>query len=87
MNFLHSVDYSRYDGRGHLFSLAPYDADFNKNYGVLSAEEQRIERLCEEERYLELHTDIAEKALQEGKDRPCCTCASISPLFSHVTYC
>lgn len=34
---------------------------------MLSAEEKRIDRLCEEERYLELHTDLAEKAALEGK--------------------
>lgn len=34
--------------------------------GELGADEIRIERLCEEERYLELHTDLAEKAIQEG---------------------
>lgn len=56
----------RYDGRGHLFDLRPYDADNIEQGGELSADEERIERLCEEERYLELHTDLAEKAIQEG---------------------
>lgn len=56
----------RYDGRGHLFDLRPYDADNTDQRGELSSDEQRIERLCEEERYLELHTDIAERAIQEG---------------------
>ena len=59
----------RYDGRGHLFDLRPYDADNTANRGSLSSDEIRIERLCEEERYLELHTDIAEKAIQEGKNQ------------------
>lgn len=58
---------SRFDGRGHLYDLRPYDADINKpGVSQLSSDEQRIERLCDEERYLELHTDIAEKAIQEG---------------------
>jgi len=58
----------RYDGRGHLFDLRPYDADNTANRGTLSSEEVRIERLCEEERYLELHTDLAEKAIQEEEE-------------------
>lgn len=50
-----------------MFDLGPYDADSKKDWGDLSADELRIERLCDEERYLELHTDIAEKAVQEGR--------------------
>lgn len=34
---------------------------------VLSEDEQQIEKLCDEERYLELHTDLAEKNMYEGK--------------------
>ena len=56
----------RYDGRGHLFNLRPYDSDFTPRNRALSDEEARIEALCDEERYLELHTDIAEKRLYEG---------------------
>ncbi len=57
----------RYDGRGHLYDLRPYDADHNKGkYGQLSEEEQRVEALIDEERYLELHTDVAERAMYEG---------------------
>lgn len=58
---------SRYDGRGHLFDIRPYDADRSKGTSELSEEEEKMEKLCDEERYLELHTDIAEKAMYEGK--------------------
>lgn len=59
----------RYDGRGHLFDLRPYDADSRKGLPtpVLTEDEKNIEKLCDEERYLELHTDLAEKAMYEGK--------------------
>lgn len=56
----------RYDGRGHIFDLRPYDADNREGREELTSDEIRIERLCEEERYLEMHTDIAERAIQEG---------------------
>ncbi|XP_069817110.1 splicing factor, suppressor of white-apricot homolog isoform X2 [Dendropsophus ebraccatus] len=58
----------RYDGRGHLHDLSEYDAEhnsWNRNYN-LSEEEARIEALCDEERYLALHTDLLEvEARQE----------------------
>jgi len=59
----------RYDGRGHLYDLRPYDADLNKRKPLpeLTEDEMNIEKLCDEERYLELHTDMAEKAMYEGK--------------------
>ena len=58
----------RYDGRGHLYDLAPYDADLQKGAKEeLSEDEKKIEALCDEERYLELHTDLAEKSMYEGK--------------------
>ena len=56
----------RYDGRGHLFDLRPYDSEYIKKAKPLTEEEARIEALCDEERYLELHTDIDEKRLYEG---------------------
>jgi len=34
---------------------------------VLSEEERHIEALCDEERYLELNSDILEKMLYEGQ--------------------
>ena len=61
------LDVCRYDGRGHLYDLKPYDADVNKGrYEELTEEEKRVETLIDEERYLELHTDIAERAMYEG---------------------
>ncbi|XP_067933519.1 splicing factor, suppressor of white-apricot homolog isoform X2 [Watersipora subatra] len=63
-----SLKIDRYDGRGHLFDLRPYDADNPEHRGELTSDEKRIERLCEEERYLELHTDIAERAIQEEEE-------------------
>ena len=57
----------RFDGRGHLYDLKPYDADFvGGQYSTLTLEEQRVEQLCDEERYLELHSDVMEKAVYEG---------------------
>uniref|UniRef100_W5MGI3 Splicing factor, suppressor of white-apricot homolog n=1 Tax=Lepisosteus oculatus TaxID=7918 RepID=W5MGI3_LEPOC len=51
----------RYDGRGHLHDLSEYDAEsWNRDY-KLSEEEARIEALCDEERYLALHTDLLEE--------------------------
>ena len=49
----------------HLTELDPYDAD-KQEPSALPEEEERVEALCDEERYLELHTDVAEKALSNG---------------------
>ena len=58
----------RYDGRGHLYDLHEYDtARTAGKMPEMTEEEKRIEDLCDEERYLELHTDIAEKAMYEGQ--------------------
>uniref|UniRef100_A0A672NEK8 Splicing factor, suppressor of white-apricot homolog n=1 Tax=Sinocyclocheilus grahami TaxID=75366 RepID=A0A672NEK8_SINGR len=56
----------RYDGRGHLHDLSEYDAgSWNHDY-QLSEEEARIKALCDEERYLAMHTDLLEvEARQE----------------------
>lgn len=58
----------RYDGRGHLYDLRPYDADLRKGLPApdFTEDEKNMEKLCDEERYLELHTDLAEKAMYEG---------------------
>ena len=55
----------RYDGRGHLHDLTQFDSELIKAK-TLSEEERHIEALCDEERYLELNTDILEKMLYEG---------------------
>lgn len=67
---LEIVLYSRYDGRGHLHDLSEYDADCCRgSTEPLTEDEKQIERLCDEERYLELNTDVLEKMLYEGT---CC---------------
>ena len=55
----------RYDGRGHLYDLSAYDAVNVKPWHP-TEEEKEIEALCEEERWLELKHDIAEKTMYEG---------------------
>uniref|UniRef100_A0A8C4TEV3 Splicing factor, suppressor of white-apricot homolog n=1 Tax=Erpetoichthys calabaricus TaxID=27687 RepID=A0A8C4TEV3_ERPCA len=58
----------RYDGRGHLHDLSEYDADsWNRDY-KLSEEEARIEALCDEERYLALHTDLLEEEARQEEE-------------------
>ncbi|XP_078524116.1 splicing factor, suppressor of white-apricot homolog isoform X2 [Lissotriton helveticus] len=60
----------RYDGRGHLHDLSDYDAEhtsWNRNYH-LSEEEARIETLCDEERYLALHTDLLEEEARQEEE-------------------
>ncbi|KAB5549229.1 hypothetical protein PHYPO_G00064990 [Pangasianodon hypophthalmus] len=58
----------RYDGRGHLHDLSEYDAgSWNQNY-QLSEEEARIEALCDEERYLALHTDLLEEEARQEEE-------------------
>ncbi|EMP40302.1 Splicing factor, suppressor of white-apricot like protein, partial [Chelonia mydas] len=57
----------RYDGRGHLHDLSEYDAEYstwNRDY-QLSEEEARIDALCDEERYLALHTDLLEEEARQ----------------------
>ncbi|KAM4708818.1 splicing factor, suppressor of white-apricot homolog isoform 3-T4 [Discoglossus pictus] len=60
----------RYDGRGHLHDLSDYDAEhnsWNRSYN-LSEEEARIEALCDEERYLALHTDLLEEEARQEEE-------------------
>jgi hypothetical protein len=57
----------RYDGRGHLYNLHEYDADRMVRSKVqMTEDEMFVEKLCDEERYLELRTDVMEKAMYEG---------------------
>ncbi|XP_053135732.1 splicing factor, suppressor of white-apricot homolog isoform X2 [Hemicordylus capensis] len=65
-----SVMIDRYDGRGHLHDLSEYDAAYstwNRDY-QLSEEEARIEALCDEERYLALHTDLLEEEARQEEE-------------------
>ncbi|XP_073532199.1 splicing factor, suppressor of white-apricot homolog isoform X2 [Phyllobates terribilis] len=69
-NFQPLVLTDRYDGRGHLHDLSEYDAEhnsWNRNYN-LSEEEARIEALCDEERYLALHTDLLEEEARQEEE-------------------
>ncbi|XP_069612160.1 splicing factor, suppressor of white-apricot homolog isoform X3 [Ranitomeya imitator] len=64
------IQIDRYDGRGHLHDLSEYDAEhnsWNRNYN-LSEEEARIEALCDEERYLALHTDLLEEEARQEEE-------------------
>ncbi|KAF0031325.1 hypothetical protein F2P81_015880 [Scophthalmus maximus] len=63
-----SVTIDRYDGRGHLHDLSEYDSgSWNTSY-QLSEEEARIEALCDEERYLALHTDLLEEEARQEEE-------------------
>ncbi|XP_054853049.1 splicing factor, suppressor of white-apricot homolog isoform X2 [Eublepharis macularius] len=65
-----SIMIDRYDGRGHLHDLSEYDAEYstwNRDY-QLSEEEARIEALCDEERYLALHTDLLEEEARQEEE-------------------
>jgi len=64
--FIESSVVCRYDGRGHLHDLREFDSDLVQS-SALSEEERHIEALCDEERYLELNSDILEKMLYEGQ--------------------
>ncbi|GFO01160.1 splicing factor, suppressor of white-apricot homolog, partial [Plakobranchus ocellatus] len=59
----------RYDGRGHLFDLAHHDADkLTESSTSLTEEEEAVEKACDEERYLELHTDVREAEIYEEEE-------------------
>uniref|UniRef100_A0A4W6DGI2 Splicing factor, suppressor of white-apricot homolog n=1 Tax=Lates calcarifer TaxID=8187 RepID=A0A4W6DGI2_LATCA len=63
-----SILIDRYDGRGHLHDLSEYDSgSWNTSY-QLSEEEARIEALCDEERYLALHTDLLEEEARQEEE-------------------
>ncbi|XP_061025165.1 splicing factor, suppressor of white-apricot homolog isoform X3 [Eubalaena glacialis] len=66
----HKILIDRYDGRGHLHDLSECDAEYstwNRDY-QLSEEEARIEALCDEERYLALHTDLLEEEARQEEE-------------------
>lgn len=50
-----------------MYDLKPYDSSHAQPC-ELTAEEEKLEELCNEERYLELHTDVAEKKLYEEEE-------------------
>ncbi|KAF0880804.1 ULK1 kinase, partial [Crocuta crocuta] len=66
----HKILIDRYDGRGHLHDLSEYDAEYstwNRDY-PLSEEEARIDAVCDEERYLALHTDLLEAEARQEEE-------------------
>ncbi|XP_017006598.2 protein suppressor of white apricot isoform X1 [Drosophila takahashii] len=61
----------RYDVRGALCELAPHEAPpggYGNRLEYLTAEEQRAEQLCEEERYLFLYNNEEELRLRQEED-------------------
>ncbi|KAI8739339.1 splicing factor, suppressor of white-apricot [Biomphalaria glabrata] len=58
----------RYDGRGHLYDLVSHDSENANKNPVLTEEEEAIEKACDEERYLELHTDVREAQIYEEEE-------------------
>lgn len=69
-----------------MYDLRPYDADSLKGLPapVLTEDEKHLEQLCDEERYLELHTDIAEKTMYEGEMKQYLVSLVIHHLFSFL---
>ena len=60
-----SFNFHRYDARGTLSDLKPYETPqggYDRTEG-LTAEERRIEKLCDDERYFALYKDEAEEAV------------------------
>ena len=53
-----------------MHDLSEYDSgSWNTSY-QLSEEEARIETLCDEERYLAMHTDLLEEEARQGEPLP-----------------
>lgn len=67
------VRLSRYDCRGNMAAKELAAAESRVEYGSvnwqhhMSPEEQRAERLCDEERYRALHTDEDEEEMYRGE--------------------
>lgn len=64
----------RYDVRGALSELAQHEpppGGYGNRLDYLSADEQRAEQLCEEERYLYLYNNEEDHILQQGKQQCC----------------
>lgn len=62
---------SRYDVRGALYDLTPYEpppgGGYENRLDCLTAEEQRAEQLCEEERYMFLYKNEEDVVTNQGK--------------------
>ena len=57
----------RYDARLHLTDKAQFIAKPSDGVPSLTPEEEEIERLCDEERYMDLNRDMEEYESQQGK--------------------
>lgn len=60
----------RYDARGALHDLAPYEpppGGYRDRLEGLTAAEQKAEQLCEEERYYSLYRNEVEEEIAQGK--------------------
>ncbi|XP_055914562.1 protein suppressor of white apricot [Eupeodes corollae] len=61
----------RYDVRGAIYDLAPYEpppGGYGNRLDYLSSEEQRAEQLCEEERYLYLYRNEQDEILYQEEE-------------------
>uniref|UniRef100_A0A1B0G9T7 SURP motif domain-containing protein n=1 Tax=Glossina morsitans morsitans TaxID=37546 RepID=A0A1B0G9T7_GLOMM len=66
----HNLKIDRYDVRGALYDLTPYEpppGGYGNRLDYLTPEEQRAEQLCEEERYLFLYNDELDFITNQGK--------------------
>lgn len=73
-NFLRTRSFTykhiRYDVRGALYDLTPYEpppGGYGNRLDYLTADEQRAEQLCEEERYLFLYNKEEDVVTKQGK--------------------
>lgn len=60
----------RYDARGALHDLAPYEpppGGYQNRLEGLTAAEQKAEQLCEEERYYSLYNNEVEEEMYQGR--------------------
>lgn len=68
INFSATFVVCRYDVRAFLTDLTEYDADIIRNRSEpLTEKERQVERLLDEERYLELTADYEEQLMFEGE--------------------
>ncbi|XP_033627134.1 splicing factor, suppressor of white-apricot homolog [Asterias rubens] len=64
-----SLQIDRYDGRAHLHSLSEYQSvGWVSSRQNISAEEERIEAVCDEERYMALHKDMMEEEQRQEEE-------------------
>ena len=66
-DFFGFIFFFRFDGRGYLSEAALADCEKEQVSLTLSPEDIHIEKECDEERYLDLHTDVSERLMFEGE--------------------